>query len=149
MARLWSGFAAVAAENEHAWSRTPYTAEEIRTVSPENRMVTFPYTKRMCANIDVDQAAALLLCSYEAASAAGVPEDRLVFPLAGADAHDHYFFTERESLAESPAIAVAGAAALRRRADARRRHALRSLLVLPRRGRDRDEGVRARRAGGR
>lgn len=112
IAELWSSFAAVAAQNPHAWSRTPYTADEIRTVNAENRMVTFPYPKRLCANIDVDQAAALLLCSYEAARAAGVPEDRLVFPLAGAGAHDHYFFTERMSLAESPAIRIAGAAAL-------------------------------------
>jgi acetyl-CoA C-acetyltransferase len=109
---LWSGFAAVAAGNPHAWSRTAYTAEEIRTVSSTNRMVTFPYPKRMCANIDVDQAAALLLCSYEAARAAGVPDERMVFPLSGADAHDHYFFSERDSLAESPAIRLAGAAAL-------------------------------------
>jgi acetyl-CoA C-acetyltransferase len=112
VSELWSRFAAVAAENPHAWSRTPYTPEAIRTVSPENRMVTFPYPKRLCANIDVDQAAALLLCSYGAASAAGVPEDRLVFPLSGAGAHDHYFFTERESLADSPAIRIAGNAAL-------------------------------------
>jgi acetyl-CoA C-acetyltransferase len=113
VSRLWSRFAEVAAGNEHAWSRMPYTPEEIRTVSDTNRMVTFPYPKRMCANIDVDQAAALLLCSYEAARAAGVPDDRLVFPVAGADAHDHYFFTERASLATSPAIEIAGRAALR------------------------------------
>ncbi len=112
VSELWSGFAAVAAENPHAWSRTPYTADEIRTVSAENRMVTFPYPKRMCANIDVDQAAALILCSYGAAVAAGVPADRLVFPWSGADAHDHYFFTERAALAESTAIGIAGAAAL-------------------------------------
>ncbi len=112
VSELWSGFAAVAAQNPNAWSRTPYAAEEIRTVSASNRMVTFPYPKRLCANIDVDQAAALLLCSHGAARAAGVPEARFVFPLAGADAHDHYFFTERESLAESPAIRVAGTAAL-------------------------------------
>jgi acetyl-CoA C-acetyltransferase len=112
VSRLWSGFAEVAAGNEHAWSRTPYTPAEIRTVSDANRMVTFPYPKRMCANIDVDQAAALLLCSFEAARAAGVPDDQMVFPLAGADAHDHYFFTERASLAASPAIEIAGRAAL-------------------------------------
>jgi acetyl-CoA C-acetyltransferase len=41
-----------------------------------------------------------------------VPDDRLVFPLAGADAHDHFFFSERESLAASPGIAAAGRAAL-------------------------------------
>ena len=66
-------------------------------------MVAFPYPKRMCANIDVDQAAALLLCSYETARAAGVPDDRLVFPLSGADAHDHCFCTERARLDASPA----------------------------------------------
>jgi acetyl-CoA C-acetyltransferase len=112
ISELCAAFSAVAAENPHAWSRTAYRAEEIRTVSPDNRMVTFPYPKRMCANIDVDQAAALLLCSHEAARDAGVPDDRLVFPLAGADAHDHYFFSERWSLSDSPAIAAAGNAAL-------------------------------------
>jgi acetyl-CoA C-acetyltransferase len=112
VAELWAGFAAVAARNPHAWSRTPFSAERIATVSAENRMVTFPYSKLLCANIDVDQAAALLLCSYDAARTAGVPDDKLVFPLAGADAHDHYFFTERASLAESTAIGIAGRAAL-------------------------------------
>jgi acetyl-CoA C-acetyltransferase len=112
LSELWAKFAAVASENPHAWSRVAYTAEEIRQPAPENRVVTFPYLKRMCANIDVDQAAALLLCSLDAAREHGVPEDRLVFPLAGADAHDHFFFSERPALARSPAIAEAGHAAL-------------------------------------
>ncbi|HMF04365.1 MAG TPA: hypothetical protein VKH17_06090, partial [Acidimicrobiia bacterium] len=60
----------------------------------------------------VDQAAALLLCSYELARELGVPDDRLVFPLAGSDAHDHFFFSERDTLHASPAIAAAGRAAL-------------------------------------
>jgi acetyl-CoA C-acetyltransferase len=112
VSELWATFAAVAAGNPHAWSRAAYTPEEIRTVGPDNRMVAFPYPKRMCANIDVDQAAALLLCSYEAARDAGVPDERLVFPLSGADAHDHYFFSERDRLCASPAIRAAGTAAL-------------------------------------
>jgi acetyl-CoA C-acetyltransferase len=112
VAELWAGFAAVAAENRHAWSRTPYTAAEIATPSPTNRMVTVPYTKLMCANIDVDQAAALVLCSYDTARTAGIPDDRMVFPRSGASAHDHYFFTERASLAEAPAIGIAARAAL-------------------------------------
>ncbi len=107
VSEVWSRFAAVAAENPNAWSRTAYSPADIRTVSPDNRMVCFPYPKRMCANIDVDQAAALILCSYETARAAGVPDDRVVFLHSAAEAHDHYFFTERWSLAESPAIAAA------------------------------------------
>jgi acetyl-CoA C-acetyltransferase len=107
VSELWARFSAVAAANPDAWSRDALSAEQIRTVAPDNRMVCFPYPKRMCANIDVDQAAALLLCSYEAASAAGVPDDRMVFLHAAAEVHDHYFFSERWSLADSPAIATA------------------------------------------
>ena len=112
VSELWATFAAVASDNPYAWSSVPYSAEEICTPSADNRIVTFPYLKRMCANIDVDEAAALLLCSYEVARDLGVPDDRLVFPLAAADAHDHFFFSERESLCASPAIAVAGRAVL-------------------------------------
>jgi acetyl-CoA C-acetyltransferase len=110
VSEMWSRFAAVAAQNPHAWSRTAYSPEEIRTVSADNRAVCFPYPKRMCANIDVDQGAAVLLCSYEAASAAGVPDDRMVFLHAAAEAHDHWFVTHRWSLAESPAISSIGSA---------------------------------------
>lgn len=113
VARLWSGLAAVAADNPHAWSPLAYSPDDIRVPTPDNRMACFPYTKRMCANLDVDQAATVVLCSYEAAAAAGVADDRMVFPLAGADAHDHPYVTERESLSESTAIGIAGRDVLR------------------------------------
>ena len=109
---LWSTFAAVAAENPYAWSRTAFTPEQIATAAPDNRMVTFPYTKRMMAHIDVDQAAAVLLCAYETARAAGVADDRMVFLHSGADAHDHWFLTDRHSLSESVAIGEVTRAAL-------------------------------------
>jgi acetyl-CoA C-acetyltransferase len=112
VSELWATFAAVAAENPHAWSRLAWSPAEIRTVSPDNRMVTFPYTKRMCANIDVDQAAALVLCSYETAGRLGVDPSKLVFPWSGADAHDHYFVTTRDRLDAAPAIGIAARAAL-------------------------------------
>jgi acetyl-CoA C-acetyltransferase len=41
-----------------------------------------------------------------------VPEEKWVFPWSGADAHDHWFVSERENLHSSPAIRLAGAAAL-------------------------------------
>lgn len=112
ISRLWARFSGVAATNPYAWSPTARTAEEIATVTADNRMIGYPYTKLLNANIQTDQAAALILCSAEAAAAAGVPEDEWVFVHAGADAHDHWWVSERWSLAESPAIRVAGAAAL-------------------------------------
>ncbi len=106
---LWSGFSAVAATNPHAWIRSEFTAEEVATPSPSNRMVGFPYTKLMNSNNNVEQGAALVLCSAGAARAAGVPTDRWVFPWAGTDAHDHWFVSQRWDLFSSPAIRLAGA----------------------------------------
>ena len=108
LAALWARFNEVAVANEYAWFRTPMTAAEIREPSPTNRMVGFPYTKAMNSNWDLDQAAAVLLCSAGAAEAAGVPRDRWVFPLAGTDAHDTYAVSERRDLHSSPAIVTAG-----------------------------------------
>jgi acetyl-CoA C-acetyltransferase len=112
VAQLWSRFSAVAAGNPHAWSPRAFGADEIASPTAENRMVAWPYTKLMCANSATDQAAAVIVCSVEAARAAGVPSDRWVFPWSAADAHDHWYLSERANLHSSPALRVAGRAAL-------------------------------------
>lgn len=108
MSELWARFSEVAATNPHAWIQEAYTAEEIRTPTPDNRMIGSPYTKRMNSNNAVEQGAAVILCSAERAESLGVPRDRWVFPHTGTDAHDHYFFTERDDLGRSPAMRIAG-----------------------------------------
>lgn len=80
--------------------------------TPDNRMVGFPYTKLMCANNAVEQAAAVVVCSVERAIDLGIPTDRWVFPWSGTGAHEHWFVSHRWSLAEAPAIRLAGQAAL-------------------------------------
>jgi acetyl-CoA C-acetyltransferase len=112
VSEMWSRFSDVAAGNPYAWSRRARSAVDLRTVGPANRMVSFPYPKLFNANDRVDQGAALILCSVEAARAAGVPEDRWVFPLSGTDAHDHWYLSHRNDLHSSPAIRIAGARAL-------------------------------------
>ncbi len=110
--RLWSRFSEVAAGNPYAWFPTALTPEEIVLPGPRNRMIGFPYPKLCTANIQVDQGAALLCCSAEAAQGAGVPRDRWIFPLASAEANDHWYLSERAELSRSPAIRLAGAAAM-------------------------------------
>ncbi|MDI5979149.1 crotonase/enoyl-CoA hydratase family protein [Amycolatopsis magusensis] len=112
IAGLWSRMSEVAASNPFAWDPTPRTPEEIATPGERNRWVSDPYTKLMCANLQVDLAAALVVTSVAAAHAAGIPQDRWVFVHAGASATEQWFVSERADLAESPAIAAAGAAAL-------------------------------------
>lgn len=104
---LWAGFNEIAAANPHAWTRTPMTDTEIITASASNRMVGYPYTKAMNSNWDLDQSAAIVICSAERAEAAGISRDRWVFPHVGTDAHDTYAVSERRDLHSSPAIEAA------------------------------------------
>ena len=110
IATMWADFNSVAVDNPYAWSRTPMTVAEIRDPSPSNRMVAFPYTKAMCSNWFLDQAAALILCSAEAAERHGVARDRQVFVHGGAEADDTAYVSNRRALGRSPAIAAAWAA---------------------------------------
>jgi acetyl-CoA C-acetyltransferase len=112
VAALWAGLSAVACRNPNAWIREPHTAEEIGRPSPDNPMISFPYTKLMNANARVDMAAGLVLCSLAAAREAGVPEEKLVFLHAAGEANDGDFLSERAELHRSPATRLAGARAL-------------------------------------
>jgi acetyl-CoA C-acetyltransferase len=112
IAKLWARFNEVAVQNPHAWIRKPVAAEDISQPGPSNRMISWPYTKLMNSNNMVDQGAALILTSVEAATRLGIPKDRWVFPYAGTDAHDTYSISERAELHESPAIRIGGGRAL-------------------------------------
>ncbi|OBK55494.1 acetyl-CoA acetyltransferase [Mycobacterium kubicae] len=109
---LWARFNAVAVDNPNAWIRQPVSAEEIWRAGPQNRMISWPYTKLMNSNNMVDQGAALILTSVEQARHLGVPEERWVYPHAGTDAHDTSAIAERAELHRSPAIRLGGARAL-------------------------------------
>ena len=45
VARLWARFSEVAVLNPHAWIQRRYSADDIATVTPANRMNAYPYTK--------------------------------------------------------------------------------------------------------
>jgi acetyl-CoA C-acetyltransferase len=112
LGELWSRFSSVAAANPYAWIRTAMTPEEIITPSPRNRMIGLPYTKVMNSNNDVDQSAALIMCSVAKAESLGVPRDRWVFPISGTDCHEHKYVSMRHTFHETPAIRLGGRLAL-------------------------------------
>jgi acetyl-CoA C-acetyltransferase len=109
---LWSQFSAVAEGNPNAWSRQRLTAEEVWRPSPDNRMISWPYTKLLNSNNRVDQAAVVILAPAEAATRLRIPRDRWVFPYAGTDSHDTYAIGERAEYHRSPAIRIAGRRAM-------------------------------------
>jgi acetyl-CoA C-acetyltransferase len=104
LGRLWSNFAKVAATNPYAWIRDAPSPEEVVTPSARNRMISFPYTKLLVANMPVDMAACFIMTSFEHATSLGVARDRMVFPHCGADANDHWLISDRPQLDDSPAM---------------------------------------------
>jgi acetyl-CoA C-acetyltransferase len=111
LGKLMARFAEVAAKHPFAWFPEPASPEELSELSESNRLVAEPYPKRMCAFLNVDQGAAVIVCSLEAARAAGVA-DRAVFCWSGAEASDVWFPVERPDPGRSPAIEAAAASAL-------------------------------------
>ena len=105
-------FSRVAAANPHAWSAEFPGAEAITTPSPSNRQVTFPYTKVMNANIQTDQAAAVILVSERAADELGISVDRRVYLHGAAKATEPWFVSQRAGLSSSPTLGEAGRLAL-------------------------------------
>lgn len=112
-AALWAAMSEVAAKNPFAWDQSVHTVEQVRDATPDNRMISFPYTKAMVANNTVDMASAVLLCSVDAARAAGIADDRLVFPLAVTVAHETWQVINRDELHGCPALTTAGHTAFR------------------------------------
>ena len=109
---LQERFSAVAARNPHAWGPTGMTAEQIAAPSPSNRMVSLPYTKSMNANIQTDQAAAVILVSNRLADELGIDAGKRIYLHGSAHATESWNFSERGDLSRSPAIAKAACDAL-------------------------------------
>jgi acetyl-CoA C-acetyltransferase len=100
---LWATYSSVASHNPNAWLKRQFTPDEITTPSPDNRLIAWPYTKLMVANPTVNMSAAVLLTSRAKARAAGIAEDRLVYPLGGASAEEPRDYLVRDQFFESHA----------------------------------------------
>jgi acetyl-CoA C-acetyltransferase len=98
---LWSRYSDAAAGNPNAWLKRQFAPDEITTPSPDNRLIAWPYTKLMVANPSVNMGAAVLLTSLARARAAGLAEERLVYPLGGAFAEEPRDYLVRDQFYES------------------------------------------------
>jgi len=108
---LWSRYSDTASRNPNAWLKRHFAPEEITTATPDNRLIAWPYTKLMVANPTVNMGAAVLLTSLAKARAAGIAEDRLVYPIGGASAEEPRDYLLRDQFFEShPQNAVLKAA---------------------------------------
>ena len=109
---LLERFTEVAQANPHAWFPIRRSAKQIMTVTPENRLISSPYTKYMVAIMDVDMAAGLIMATHEKADELGVPQDQRVYLRGWSFGRDATHLAERAFLDRSPAMVAAAADAL-------------------------------------
>ncbi|MCP3442653.1 acetyl-CoA acetyltransferase [Bradyrhizobium sp. CCGUVB14] len=98
---LWSRYSEAAAQNPNSWLKRRYAPDEITTPTADNRLIAWPYNKLMVANPSVNMGGALLLTSLAKARAAGIAEDKLVYPLGGASAEEPPDYLVRDQFYES------------------------------------------------
>ena len=106
MGELFAPFSEVAARNPLAAAPTVRTAAELATPSERNRPIVDPYPRFLIARDQVNQGAAVLLMSVDAARRLGVPDDRWVFLHGHADVRSPDLL-DREDLSHYPAGVLA------------------------------------------
>lgn len=112
MGRLFAPFTQVAARNPYSSATVaPMSSDEIATPGERNRMIADPYPLKLVSRDQVNQAAAMVLMSVDAARAAGVPEDRWVY-LHGAALANEREILDRPDVGAYPAANAAIASAL-------------------------------------
>jgi acetyl-CoA C-acetyltransferase len=104
MGRCYERLSRVASDNPYAWSRQRLDSKDIAVATSRNRYVIYPYTLRMVANINVDQAAALVMTNEQDAERLGIERHRWVYPLGGAELNNIWHVSQRPCLHDSPAI---------------------------------------------
>jgi len=108
--RLFQGMSKVASDDaENAWFPIHRSAEEISTVTENNRIISLPYTKFMNAIMDVNQTAAVLLMSSAEAARLGIPKSKWVYLHGAADLHEAPIqLSQRKDLHRNYAVKMAG-----------------------------------------
>ncbi|MCV7078140.1 acetyl-CoA acetyltransferase [Mycobacterium szulgai] len=111
MGELFAPFTKVAAANPFAAAPVERSVDELITVTESNRMISEPYPRLLVARDQVNQGAAALLMSVEAARRLGVPEEKWVYLRGHADLTEQSLL-ERPDLGHAPSAVMAAREAL-------------------------------------
>jgi acetyl-CoA C-acetyltransferase len=112
MAELFAPMSKVAAKNPFSSSPVERSVDEIVGVSDDNRMICDPYPRLLVARDQVNQGAAAIMMSVEAARRLGVPEGNWVYLHGHSDMVEQATL-DRLDLGASPASVMAVREALR------------------------------------
>lgn len=108
---LWSRFDTVALGNPDAVFAGGRSSATLRSTADGNRPLAFPYNRSHATQWGVDQAAALILMSTEAADRLGVPPEQRLSPAVSLTSNHSLSLSRRRDLSRWPAMRVLADAA--------------------------------------
>ncbi len=101
IASMYEEFSKIASNNEDAWLDHPYSKKEILETSKKNKMLAYPYNKLHCTSWNVNQSAALIICSEELANKLGIDNKKRVYPISSSENNHMIAIQQRPKLYES------------------------------------------------
>ena len=108
IAALYSSFSEIAANNPHAWSQDIVPANEIRNAVGKNAMLAFPYTKKHNSQWNVNQAVAIIVCSYAKAKEMKLDSNQWIYPVAAVQSRHVVCLAQQKQLHSHPGTVMAG-----------------------------------------
>ena len=101
IASMYEEFSKVASNNDDAWLDHSYSKKEILETSKKNKMLAYPYNKLHCTSWNVNQSAALIICSEELADKLKIDNKKRVYPISSSENNHMIAIQQRPKLYES------------------------------------------------
>ncbi|MFL2735027.1 MAG: acetyl-CoA acetyltransferase [Gammaproteobacteria bacterium] len=98
IAKIYSNFSNIAFHNDLGWDEKCYSINEIIDSNDLNPQIAFPYNKKHCASWNVNQSAAILLCSEKIADLLEIDNEKRVYLLASSENNNMIPTLQRENL---------------------------------------------------
>ena len=100
LASIYAHFSEIAAKNDDGWIEKSINKSEILHRSRKNPAQAYPYNKYHCTSWNVNQAAAIIICSEKVADKLSVPIEKRVYPLASSENNHMIATLQRPNLIE-------------------------------------------------
>ena len=100
LASIYAHFSKLASKNNDGWIGKSLKKSEILNKSKKNPPQAFPYNKYHCTSWNVNQSAAIIICSEAVADKLSVPNEKRVYPLASSENNHMIATLQRPNLIE-------------------------------------------------
>jgi len=99
--KMYQNFSDIALKNKNAWADKSFSSDDIISPSESNKMMAYPYNKLHCTSWNVNQSAALIICSEKIADDLEINISKRVYPIASTENNHMIAVQQRPKLYKS------------------------------------------------